>query len=58
MGLLGAESVREILRSLVVDDSIYARPIVAARPSLFSAIDPLDPIVLPGTTITNPRRGR
>jgi hypothetical protein len=49
MGLLGAESVREVVGSLLVDDVIYARSITAARPSLFSSPDPLDPIVHPGT---------
>ena len=49
MELLGAESVREVIRSLLVDDCIYARAITFEQPSLFSAPEPFDPIVLPGT---------
>lgn len=48
MELLGAESVREVIRSLLVDDCIYARAITFERPSLFSAPEPFDAIVLPG----------
>lgn len=47
--MIGTETVREVIQTLLLDDLVYVRYIHTARPSLFSDDDALVATVLPAT---------